>query len=82
LEFADDDEHKLMIYDDEGRVRKFGAVGYNDYILWSKKEAIGQAPRGYAEQKRRVFNRSHSKIPGDWKKDMFSPNNLALRILW
>lgn len=82
LEFADDDEHKLMIYDDEGRVRKFGSVGYNDYILWSKKEAIGQAPRGYAEQKRRVFNRSHSKIPGDWKKDMFSPNNLALRILW
>lgn len=82
LEFADDDEHKLMIYDDEGHVHKFGRVGYDDYILWSKKEAIGKAPRGYAEQKRRVFNRSHSKLPGDWKKDKFSPNNLALKILW
>jgi hypothetical protein len=82
LEFSDDDEHKLMIYDDEGKVHKFGKVGYDDYILWSKKEAIGKAPRGYAEQKRRVFNRSHSKLPGDWKRNKFSPNNLALRILW
>lgn len=82
LEFADDDEHKLMIYDDDGKVHKFGKVEFDDYITWSKKVAIGKAPRGYAEQKRNVFNRSHSKLPGDWKKDRFSPNNLALKILW
>lgn len=82
LEFSDDDEHKLMIYDDEGSPRRFGRVGYDDYILWSKKEALGLVPGGYAEMKRRVFNRSHSKIKGDWKSDKFSPNNLALRLLW
>lgn len=82
LEFANDDEHKLMMYDNEGKVHKFGKVSFDDYITWSKKEAIGLAPRGYAEQKRRIFIRSHSKLPGDWKHNKFSPNNLALRLIW
>ena len=71
-----------MIYDDEGNKRHFGAVGYGDFILWSKQEAIGEVKKGFAETKRRTFVRSHSKIRGDWRKDKFSPNNLALKILW
>ena len=82
IEFSDDPDKKLMIYDDEGKKHYFGAVGYNDYIIWSKKEALGKVKKGYAEMKRRVFNKSHSKMPGDWKGDKYSPNNLAMKILW
>jgi hypothetical protein len=82
LEFSDDDEHKLMIYDDKGTPRRFGRVGYNDYLLWKNEEAMGRVKSGYADQKRNVFNRSHKKMPGEWKSDKFSPNMLALKILW
>ncbi len=82
LEFSDNGAQKLMIWDDEGNKRHFGAVEYGDYILWSKQEALGNVRKGFADQKRRTFVRSHSKIKGDWRKDKFSPNNLALRILW
>jgi hypothetical protein len=82
LDFSDVGNQKLKIYDDEGNVRHFGAVGYGDYIIWSKTEAMGKVRRGYAQQKRSIFRRSHLKIKGDWKKDKFSPNNLALQILW
>jgi hypothetical protein len=82
LQFSDDDKHKLMIYDDNGTPHRFGAVGYNDYLLWSKKEALKQVPTGYADRKRRTFNKSHRAIGGDWAKDPYSPNSLALLILW
>lgn len=82
IEFSDDPEKKLMIYDDEGNKRYFGQVGYNDFIIWSKQEALGKVRKGFAEMKRRVFNKSHSKIKGDWRSDKFSPNNLAMKILW
>lgn len=82
IEFSDDPEKKLMIYDDKGNKRHFGQVGYNDFILWSNREARGLVRAGYAEKKRLVFQKSHSKMRGDWKADKFSPNNLALRILW
>ena len=76
LEFADDGVHKLMIYDDTGKVSKFGRVGYGDFIIWSKVD-----PK-IAPKKRDVFHKSHSKIKGDWKNNKFSPNMLALKILW
>jgi hypothetical protein len=82
LEFSTEDENKLQIYDDEGKVHRFGAVGYNDFILWSTLEALGKTPEGQALKKQNVFWRSHSKIKGDWKDDRFSPNMLALKILW
>jgi hypothetical protein len=82
IEFSDDPEKKLMIYDDEGNKVHFGSVNNGDYILWSKQEALGKVRKGYAEMKQRVFNASHSKIRGDWKSNKFSPNNLAMKILW
>jgi hypothetical protein len=76
LQFSDNNVHKLMIYDDKGRVRRFGRAGYGDFILWGVQDAAK------AQTKRRVFHASHSKIKGDWKNDKFSPNMLALKILW
>jgi hypothetical protein len=82
LEFSDTDDKKLRIWDDDGKAVHFGAVGYNDFILWSFLEQKGDVPSGQALKKRNVFQRSHSKIKGDWKRDKFSPNSLALAILW
>lgn len=82
LEFSTEDENKLQIHDDEGKVHRFGAVGYNDFILWSTLEALGKTPEGQALKKQNVFWRSHTKIKGDWKNDRFSPNMLALSIIW
>jgi hypothetical protein len=82
LIFADDNEHKLMIPNEAGNNVKFGRVGYGDYIIWSELESNGEVRNGFAEQKRRVFQKSHNAIKGKWREDKFSPNNLALRILW
>lgn len=76
LEFSDDGKTKLMIYDDKGKVHRFGRVGYGDFIIWSHMD------KKKAQQKRNTFHKSHSKLPGDWKADKYSPNNLALSILW
>jgi len=76
LEFSDNDIHKLMIYDDFGKAHRFGRVGYGDFIIWSRVDP----PK--APSKRSTFRKSHEAIKGDWKKDKYSPNNLAINILW
>jgi hypothetical protein len=60
----------------------FGRVPYGDFIIWSILEDRGDVEKGYAEQKRNVFQKSHSKIKGDWRNNPNSPNNLALKINW
>jgi hypothetical protein len=82
LGYSDDKIHKFQIPNESGKIIRFGRVGYGDYIIWSALEASGKAKKGMANQKRRVFHNSHSKIKGDWRSDLFSPNNLALKILW
>jgi hypothetical protein len=82
LDFSDDSIHKLQITAPDGRVVRFGRVGYGDFLLWSALEAGGKAPTGKAAQKRRTFRKSHMAIKGDWKNDRYSPNWLAIRILW
>jgi DNA adenine methylase len=80
--FAKDGTHKLMIHTPDGRTVKFGRVGYGDHLLWTHMEKRGKAPPGTSTMKRRVFRKSHSAIRGNWRSDKFSPNNLALAILW
>jgi len=82
LGFATDGEHKLAIPDAEGRVVAFGRVGYGDHLIYSHLEAAGSVPSGTALKKQSVFQKSHSKIKGDWRQNPFSPNNLAMKILW
>ena len=82
LGFSLDGKHKLAIPDNEGRMARFGRVGYGDHIIYSWLEAHRKEPKGTAEKHRHVFQKSHSKIKGDWKSKPFSPNNLALKVLW
>jgi hypothetical protein len=82
LGFADDGVHKLSIPNADGRMIRFGRVGYGDHLIWSHLEQQRIAPLGTADAKRNTFQKSHSAIKGDWKKDPFSPNSLALSLLW
>jgi len=83
LQFSDDAIHKLRIENPDGQIRRFGRVGYGDFIIWSHLERTGHVDRGYAAQKQYVFRTSHGALS---KKrgitDPYAPNNLAINILW
>lgn len=78
VEMSDDGVHKLVYHSPEG-LKRFGRVGYGDFIIWTKEELNGKVPEGYADQKRYVFRKSHSKIKDSGK---FSPNQLSINLLW
>ena len=82
LRFADTGKHKLTITNEKGQDRHFGRIGYGDHLIWTYLEATKKAPVGEASSRRDRFQKSHSKIKGDWKKDPYSPNNLALKVIW
>jgi len=81
VSLAEDGTHKLCIAHD-GKKTCFGRAGYGDFLIWTRLEREGKVPVGTAQQKRRVFRKSHSAIKGDWKSNPYSKNNLALNILW
>jgi hypothetical protein len=76
IQFSDKSGKKLMIDSPSGPVH-FGAVGHGDFLLYSL-----QGDRKLADEKRRLYLSRAQKIKGDWKEDKYSPNNLAIRILW
>lgn len=82
ITFATNGKHKFQIETPTGKIVRFGRVGYGDFIIWSYLEWKGEVPRGYASKKRNTFHASHSAIKGNWKSNPYSPNNLALRLLW
>lgn len=77
LGFADDGDHKLAIPNPSGKIVRFGKVGYNDFLIW--KHLKGEAD---AEKHRSRFQKSHRALKGEWKADPYSPNSLALSVLW
>ena len=76
LGFSNDDKHKLQIPNHEGKIIKFGAVGLGDYILYT----LQKDPQ--AEKHRKAYRARATKIKGDWAKDPYSPNSLAIGVLW
>ena len=65
-----------MIYDDDGNVRRFGSAKNNDFLIYT----LLKDPTAYSHRK--SYLARATKIKGDWKKDKFSPNSLAISILW
>jgi hypothetical protein len=76
IQFSDRPDKKFMIWDDDGKPRYFGQVGYGDFHLWSKKD------KAEGLKKQKAYLARATKIKGDWKSDKFSPNSLAIAILW
>jgi hypothetical protein len=81
LDFANNNDNKLK-YDSPEGIRYFGKAGYGDYIIWCFKERNNDAPQGYADMKRNVFRKSHGAMTKKYKLGKYSPNELAIRILW
>jgi len=79
---ARDGVHKLEYLTPTGRTVKFGRVGYKDFHEWSHLEREGEVEKGFALRKRAVFHKSHEAMKGNWKSNPYSPNNLALSLLW
>lgn len=80
--FSSNDKHKLEVLDDNGKVVRFGRVKYGDFIIWSHLEKLKTVPKGYADKKRDIYWKSHTKIKGKWKDNIYSPNWQSLILLW
>ncbi len=76
VEFSDDDKHKLMIKKPDGRIVRFGAVGYKDHLIYTLTKNKD------ADKYRVKYLKRSALIKGDWKNDKFSPNSLARAITW
>ena len=71
LKLANDGKHKLEL-----RGVKFGSINNNDYIIYR------QHFPSIADTKRKQYLARACKIKGNWAKDRYSPNYLAISILW
>jgi len=81
LMFCNTGTNKLMYESPEGMVH-FGSPGYNDYIIYSFLESQKEVEKGTADERRKLYRGRASNIKGNWKENKFSPNNLAINILW
>ena len=61
---------KYMILNDDNKYIYFGDSRYQDYTKHND-----------LERRKRYLDRA-TKIKGNWKKDKYSPNNLAINLLW
>ncbi len=76
LGFSDNDIHKLQIPNEEGKIIRFGRVGHGDFLYYS----LSKDPR--AAEHRKSYRARATKIRGNWAKDDYSPNSLAINVLW
>ena len=61
---------KYMIMNDDHKYIHFGDSRYEDFTKHQDKERL------------KYYLSRATKIKGDWKKDKYSPNNLAINLLW
>lgn len=72
LKYATDGVHKLEL---DGV--KFGRKGYGDFIEYGMKEGAKEA-----QKHRKAYLARATKMPGEWKDEPMSKNNLAIKVLW
>jgi hypothetical protein len=61
---------KFAVKTPDGRIVNFGQRGYDDYT------------KHQDEARRSNYLARAQGIKGDWKSDKYSPNNLAINLLW
>ena len=81
LSYAYNNDNKLK-YDSPEGIKYFGKAGYGDFLIWTFKENKGLVREGYAKMKRNVFRKSHGAITKIYHLGKYSPNELAIKILW
>ena len=76
LDWASDGTHKFEIMNEEGHTVEFGAAGMGDHILYTLlKDPL-------ADKHRKSYLARARAIKGDWRKSPYSPNSLAIKVLW
>ena len=61
---------KYMIMNDDKKWIHFGQLGYEDFT------------KHLDEQRRELYLKRASKLKGDWKTNIYSPNLLSIVLLW
>ena len=67
---SDKPDKKYYVLDEENKKVYFGQMGYEDFTKHKD------------EDRRRDYLNRATKIKGNWKNNKYSPNNLAINILW
>lgn len=70
LYVSDKPSKKYYVLDPDGKKHYFGAMGFSDFT--KHKDPV----------RRRAYLARARKIKGNWLHDKYSPNNLAINILW
>jgi hypothetical protein len=70
LYLSSNPKKKYQIQNSKGEWIRFGQMGYQDFL---KHQDLNR---------RELYLQRALNIKGDWKKDSYSPNNLAIKILW
>jgi hypothetical protein len=81
LRLSKDKIHKLE-YNDGKKWIKFGRQNYNDFPTYLYNYTLGNITKEQAFEKMRNYRKRATKIKGKWKENRFSPNNLAISLLW
>ena len=63
-------DKKYMVTTPQGKIVHFGQMNYEDFTRHKNKI-----------RRKNYLSRSR-KIKGDWKKNKYSANNLAIHLLW
>ena len=61
---------KYMIKNDNNKFVHFGQLGYEDFTKHLDK------------QRQELYLKRATKIKGDWKENIYSPNMLSIVLLW
>jgi hypothetical protein len=70
-------KHKLDVYDLEGNfIASVGAIGYLDYPSYKLLEQQGKYPKGYADERRRLYKLRHKGDINHYR------GYLANELLW
>lgn len=69
---------KIDVFKDGKKVASVGAIGYDDYPTFMKKEREGKVPKGTAERRRKLYKIRHRKD----RNVRGTPGYYADKLLW
>jgi hypothetical protein len=79
ITFATDKTHKLQITRPDGKIIKFGAVNYNDFIIYGCLAKQKKMSYDEALKRRDLFRKRMTSKSDD---NIYTARNLSILLLW